>query len=72
MACNVVPCSESFWLQGAILDHIERKVRVSRDDLCKVFTLVDESLIINELKCLKANGKIRALYIDMTCFFEIA
>jgi len=72
MASNVIPCSESFWLRDAILDHIRKsESHVSRDDLCKEFSRVDESLIINELRCLDACGSIRMLYDDMTCFFVL-
>lgn len=66
------PCSESFWLRGAVLDYIGRSNRrVTRDDVCKEFRKVDRSLVIGEIECLGANGKIRMLYDDMTCLLVL-
>lgn len=68
------PCSESFWLRGALLECIGRsKKRVSRYEIYNEFSIVDESIVMNELRCLEANGKIRSLYDDeLVCLFEIA
>jgi hypothetical protein len=66
-----IPCSESYWLRQALLGYLSGKMkRVSRDELYNAFSASDE-MVINELKCLMKGGYIRALYVDMKCFFEI-
>ena len=66
-----IPCSESYWLRQALLAYLSgKKKRVSSSELYGAFSASDD-MIINELKCLRKGGYIRALYIDMTCFYEI-
>lgn len=66
-----IPCSESYWLRQALLDYMSGKGRrVSSNELYNAFSASDE-MIINELRCLRRGGYIRAVYVDMTCFYEI-
>ena len=66
-----IPCSESFWLRQSLLDYLSgKKKRVSSAELYDAFS-VNDDMIINELRCLRKGGYIRAMYIDMTCYYEI-
>jgi len=71
MAEGTIPCSESYWIRQAMLDYLSGKnKRVSSDELYSAFSASDD-MIINELRCLRKGGYIRAVYVDMKCFFEI-
>ena len=72
MSSDEIPCSESFWLGESILDQITKSDRrVGIDEICESHGLVSDDLVINELRCLERSGKIRMVYEDMMCLFEV-
>ena len=69
------PCSELYCNRHSILDYLRRmKVRVSRADVCKEFSIADKKFVSHNLKYLVSTGKVCATYDSehIICFFQDA
>ena len=69
------PCSELYCNRHSILDYLRRmKVRVSRADVCKEFSIADKKFVSHNLKHLVDVGSVSATYDseNLICFFQVS